>query len=112
VWDCSGAERYRPIIAQHYDGVKGVILLYDASDLDSFQATQYWHHEMLRVIPDVSMLLVGSKVDLVDKVKLSTEDGIAQAKEWGIQFVGVSAKTGQNCDLVLQQLLTAMKKPA
>lgn len=43
-WDCGGAERFRPLIQQHYQGIKGVIMMYDVTSDDSFQVVSQHNH--------------------------------------------------------------------
>jgi GTPase SAR1 family protein len=76
----------------------------------SFQELQYWHNEVLRCCPTAAILLVGTKSDLTDRLRLTSEDGSKQAKEWNATHLTISAKTGQNCDGMLTFLLALMKK--
>lgn len=56
------------------------------------------------------MVMIGNKLDLSDDVKISPEDGLKQCKEWNIQHLNVSAKTGQGCDKVVALLLSQIQK--
>ena len=110
-WDCGGAERFRPIVQQQYQGTKGIVLMYDMTSEESFKELLYWHNEMLRVCPDAAMVVVGTKCDLSDKVKLNAEDGKKQCKEWNVPHAVVSARSQQGVDAVFPTLLTAMVRP-
>jgi len=44
----------------------------------------------------VEKVLIGNKADMLDKKVISTEQGIALAKEHGMAFFETSAKTGHN----------------
>jgi Ras-related protein Rab-8A len=90
--------------------VRGVILMYDMTSDKSFQELQYWHNEVLRCCPAAAVLLVGSKSDLTDQIKITSEDGAKQAKEWGSTHLTVSAATGQNVEGMFTLLLAIMKK--
>eukprot|EP00823_Brevimastigomonas_motovehiculus_P004668 TRINITY_DN318_c0_g1_i1.p1 TRINITY_DN318_c0_g1~~TRINITY_DN318_c0_g1_i1.p1 ORF type:complete len:233 (-),score=94.05 TRINITY_DN318_c0_g1_i1:150-848(-) len=105
MWSCGGDPRFRPIIQLQYENIKGVVLVYDMTNDKSFKELLYWHNEFLRVAPDVTMVLVGCKSDLSEKIKIAAEDGIKQAKEWGISHIATSAKTGTNVDQIFSSLL-------
>jgi hypothetical protein len=64
-----------------------------------------------RSCPDAVVLIVGNKSDEGDKLKLTAEDGVRQAREWAVNHLMVSAKLGSNVELILPTLLSA-KKPA
>ncbi|MDR3446155.1 hypothetical protein [Dyella sp.] len=64
----------------------------------------------VRCCPTASILLVGTRSDLTDRLRLTSEDGSKQAKEWNATHLTISAKTGQNCDGMLTFLLALMKK--
>ena len=37
IWDTAGQERFRNIISSYYRGAQGIMLVYDITDLESFQ---------------------------------------------------------------------------
>lgn len=45
---------------------------------------------------DVNVVLVGNKVDLESKRKVSYEEGVALSKEFGVEFFEVSARKDTN----------------
>ena len=56
-------------------------------------------HERIQRTKDlqhVPMVLVGNKVDLASERQVSTEEGAAQAKTWGVPFFESSALTYTN----------------
>ena len=46
VWDTAGQERYRSVTRSLYHGVKGVILVYDVTNYDSYVELQSWLKEV------------------------------------------------------------------
>ena len=55
-----------------YRGAQGVIIVYDTTDLESFNNVKQWLHEIDRYASDnVNKLLVGNKSDLTSKRAVS-----------------------------------------
>lgn len=118
LWDCSGAERYRPTLQSLYsaasssDPVRGAMLFYDMTSTSSFAELSYWYNEMLRCCPGAALMIVGTKSDNVDALKIASEDGAKQAAEWGATHLTISAKTGLNVDGMCALMLALIKKAA
>ena len=53
----------------------------------------------------VPIILVGNKIDIVEKRVIKKEDGESMAKEYGLLFSECSAKTGENIDSTFNQLV-------
>ena len=72
IWDIAG-EEHSPRI--YYKGARGVILIYDVTDQNSFQNVHYWLKQIERYAKDTSRkVLVGNKCDKPDRV-ITTEEG-------------------------------------
>lgn len=50
IWDTAGQERFRTLTTAYYRGAMGIILMYDITNLESFNHLSYW----LRNIQEVS----------------------------------------------------------
>jgi small GTP-binding protein len=71
-WDTAGQERFRTITSSYYRGAHGIIVVYDTTDLESFNNVKQWLHEIDRYASDnVNKLLVGNKSDLTSKRAVS-----------------------------------------
>jgi Ras-related protein Rab-8A len=110
VWDCGGHKRFRPIIQPLYDHISGTVIMYDMTDDKSFQELVYWHNEVIRSCPGAAIMVVGTKCDLTDKIKITAEDGQKQCKEWHVPHMVVSSKTGQGIELVFSTILSSIFK--
>ena len=56
------------------------------------------------------MLVVGTKSDQSDSLRISAEDGARQAAEWGATHVTLSAKTGLNVEGMFTLMLALIRK--
>jgi len=97
IYDTAGQERFRTVTASFYRGAHGILLVFDVTDLSSFEKAADWLREIRNYTPEgTPVVLVGNKNDLVHKrvVENST------AKEWalkeGITYHDASAKNGSN----------------
>lgn len=107
IWDTAGQERYRTLTSSYYRGAQGVVILYDVTDLRSYEDVPQWMHELRTFEGDVPpvCLLAGNKVDLAEEREVSTEQGQAYAQENGMLFVECSAKAGQGVDHAFDELV-------
>ena len=46
IWDTAGQERFRTITSSYYRGAHGIIVVYDVTDKESFEAVKGWLNEM------------------------------------------------------------------
>lgn len=76
IWDTAGQERFRTITSSYYRGAHGIVVVYDITDMESFQNVTAWLHEIDRYASaGVNRLLVGNKSDLAAKRQVSYEQG-------------------------------------
>ena len=76
IWDTAGQEAFRSITRIFYKGSHAVILVYDITSEDSFQAAQEWKKEIENNADrDVLVYLVGNRADLgdTDQREVTTE---------------------------------------
>ncbi|KAI9439254.1 ras-domain-containing protein [Lactarius indigo] len=94
IWDTAGQERFRTITASYYRGAQGVILVYDVSNRESFEALPRWLEELENYVPpEVVKIVVGNKLDKEYSRQVPTTEGASFAHRTGCLFVEASAKT-------------------
>ena len=80
--------------ASYYRGAHGIIIVYDVTDRETFDNVKQWMNEIERFANDnVCKVLVGNKVDLVEKRQVSKQDGEDLAKQYDIPYIETSAKS-------------------
>eukprot|EP01013_Petalomonas_cantuscygni_P008906 TRINITY_DN2166_c0_g1_i2.p1 TRINITY_DN2166_c0_g1~~TRINITY_DN2166_c0_g1_i2.p1 ORF type:complete len:171 (+),score=5.19 TRINITY_DN2166_c0_g1_i2:143-655(+) len=99
IWDTAGQERFRTLTSAYYRNAHGVILMYDVTSRESLQHVTNWLREIksYSTFPDVAMLLVGNKSDLMDRcppaAAVPTSEAEDFARTHGMLFMQCSAKT-------------------
>ena len=105
VWDTAGQEQYRALGRHFYKNAYIVCLVYDITNLKSFDSLKDWyedlktHGEKCRVIA-----IVGNKSDCYENEEVKEEDARKYAKEINASFFLVSAKTADNIELLFTSL--------
>jgi Rab family protein len=110
IWDTAGQERYRAITSAHYRRAVGALLVYDVTKQATFQNCMKWMEELRQnAEPDIVIMLVGNKVDLVEKDTGSRQvyyDAAAEfARQHGLFFSEASAVTSYNVKHIFEHLL-------
>ena len=107
IFDTAGQERYRAVSASFIKKADGVILIYDISDLDSFEAVDNWIKSIKEIGKEkLPIVLVGNKCDLSDdERKISLKEGQDKANEFQIPFYETSCKDGINIKEALEKLI-------
>jgi len=97
IYDTAGQEKFRSLIPMYIREAQIILLVYDISDKDSFDAMPNWIQEVKEVLnKEVVFALIGNKMDLESQRKVSYEEGKKLAEKNNFVFQEISAKTGKN----------------
>jgi Ras-related protein Rab-1A len=108
IWDTAGQERFRTITSSYYRGAHGIIIVFDLTDIESFDNITQWLFEINRYsYKEVCKILVGNKSDLMDRRMV--HGGQDYAESLNIPYVETSAKTADNIDSLFYQLSKQIK---
>ena len=67
IWDTAGQERFRAITSAHYRKSIGALIVYDITNLASYESVQKWIEEVREhAEPEIVIMLVGNKLDLCE----------------------------------------------
>mmetsp|Transcript_81073 Transcript_81073/g.127691 ORF Transcript_81073/g.127691 Transcript_81073/m.127691 type:complete len:216 (+) Transcript_81073:95-742(+) len=110
IWDTAGQERYRAITSSHYRRAVGALLVYDVTRQATFQNCIKWLEELRQnAEPNIVIMLVGNKVDLVEKDPDARQVHHDSAAEWArthsLIFSEASAVTSYNVKHVFEHLM-------
>ena len=71
IWDTAGQVKFRPLAHTYYKGAAGIILVYDVTDMHSFENMEYWLQKVREnADPDSQILMLGNKVDLINEIEV------------------------------------------
>ena len=109
--DTAGQERYRSLAPNFIKIADGILLMYDITDDTSFKEISNWIESVNEAKgKDFPILLIGNKVDLEEKRKVSKEEGEEKAKKNGYLFMEASCKDNINIEESVNALLSKVIK--
>ena len=95
-WDTAGQEKYRAIASAYYKNAQGAIIVYDISRKETFENIENWLNELKQHgDPNIDMMILGNKTDLVEQRQVLTEEGRKLAENTKAFFMEVSGKTNE-----------------
>ncbi|KAI4274770.1 MAG: hypothetical protein LQ337_003677 [Flavoplaca oasis] len=110
-WDTAGQERFRTITSSYYRGAHGICVVYDVTDMDSFNNVKQWLQEIDRYATEgVNKLLVGNKSDMSDKKVVDYTVAKEFADSLGIPFLETSAKNASNVEQAFLTMARQIKE--
>ncbi|ODH49631.1 GTP-binding protein ypt1 [Paracoccidioides brasiliensis] len=111
IWDTAGQERFRTITSSYYRGAHGICIVYDVTDMDSFNNVKQWLQEIDRYATEgVNKLLVGNKSDMEDKKVVEYTVAKEFADSLGIPFLETSAKSASNVEQAFLTMARQIKE--
>ncbi|MFX1568257.1 MAG: Rab family GTPase [Promethearchaeota archaeon] len=69
IFDFGGQERFAPLIPKFIEGANGALLVFDSVNYNSFNQLDFWYDKIIENAshPQIPIILVGSKSDLINK---------------------------------------------
>ena len=108
LWETPHLGRYQARNHREIKHAIGTMLLYDATNINSFDIIERWYSVIKKVgRKDIIIILVGTKRDLKDRIVVTTEMSHNKAKSLGIEVFETSALDSTN---VKEAFLTIIKK--
>ena len=82
LYDTMGQERYYSIIKSYIRGANGILLFFDVTNKYSFENIKNWIYDIKEVDNnDKEIILIGNKIDLVDKRVISKKKSKRSGKK-------------------------------
>jgi Ras-related protein Rab-1A len=119
LWDTVGQERYRPVTSSYYRLADVILIVYDATNEESFQRVTYWADQIQEYAPlGTQVFLIANKIDLSGDIDVSIDEGIDKAQEVSeilglskVPYFETSAKESVGIENLLKKIASfAFKK--
>ncbi|NXR29254.1 RAB10 protein, partial [Cinclus mexicanus] len=97
--DTAGQERFHTLSTSYFRGAQGFVLVYDITNLKSFQSITVWMNDIYEKAGDeVDVILLGNKCDKESERVVPKQKGEKLAWEYGMPFFETSAKENVNIE--------------
>ena len=109
IYDTAGQEKYRAIVKNLYKGADGILLVYDVTNIKSFNSITYWIKSLKDNIEinEIGLVIVGNKIDLPDKV-INDEQKTELENTLNTKIIEVSAKDNINVNEAFDKIVDIM----
>lgn len=112
LWDTAGQEEYRSLVNIYFRESNVVLIIFDLTSHKSFEDVDEWIDEIFANCgePLPTLLIVGNKSDLEDSRKVTSEEINTFSLNSKIPYYEVSAITGENIGLLMQNVAAISSK--
>ncbi|MFX1535186.1 MAG: Rab family GTPase [Promethearchaeota archaeon] len=102
--DTAGQEYFSRLRPAYYKGACGALIVFDITQIRTFEAVGRWLEELSDSIPDdIPKILIGNKIDLENR-EVAKEQAEKFAKKEEMLFYETSALTGANVKKIFKEL--------
>ncbi|CAF4886525.1 unnamed protein product [Rotaria sp. Silwood1] len=107
VWDTAGTDPYKHMIRPFICDSHGAFVVFDLTDLKTFNNIAEWIKELHQYgSKELSIILVGSKSDLVTRRQVTYDQAMTLAIQFNFQYIETSALNGSNVEQMFISLVT------
>lgn len=108
IWDTAGQEKLGPLRDGYYSGADAAIIFFDVMSRVTYKNVPNWHRDVLRVRPDIPVVLCANKIDMSQrKVKSKS---ITYPDKHRMGFFEISVKDRLCLKKPLEYLLQQLAK--
>ncbi|MHA1340412.1 MAG: GTP-binding protein [Promethearchaeota archaeon] len=92
IWDLAGQKQFQKVRQSYLADAKAGFIVFDVTRPETFESVENWFNEIKQFASkNITLILIGNKIDLEDERKISKEQGEALANELGITYFETSA---------------------
>ena len=111
IWDTGGSERFKSMSIMSFRNSHVVVMVYDISDLESFDAIPIWYAQAKKHVDDRAIfMLVGNKLDLHERREVQQKTAQIYAKKNGFEYFECSTTQGSNIFHLFNQIEKSIKQ--
>lgn len=108
IWDTAGQEKYKSLVPMYSKGAAAAIIVFDASEKDSFEVAQTWIQQVKHDAPeDCQVFVVGNKIDKLQDGQLlqeQSEEIKNYCNKYNCRLKYVSALSGSGINSLFQDV--------
>jgi len=105
IWDIEGQTKFKAIAPSYLQGASGILVVGDATRPETIDHLSDRIHDFATIEPCGLVAAALNKADLSDRDELTqVADSLKSASEQMVGVYQTSAKTGENVDLIFEQL--------
>jgi len=111
IWDLAGQDRYAMVRQRFYSDTEGILMLYDITRMSSLKNIKKWHAEVSKFTKQIPIILIGNKMDLLEKREVKNDDVNRFLEENNINVnlkIKTSAKNGMNTEKAFHFLVNLL----
>jgi len=94
VWDTAGQEKFGGLRDGYYIDSHCAMIMFDVTSRQSYKNVPNWHSDLVRVCDQIPIVLVGNKVDVMERAVRTKQ--ITYHRKKGLQYYDISAKSNYN----------------
>lgn len=111
IWDTAGQEKYKSISKAYFRNALGAVLVFDITDMSSFENASTWLQELRESCnQNAFILLVGNKKDRENEREVGEEAAKEFARQQRIEYREASALSGDNVKETFSRLAFAISE--
>jgi Ras-related protein Rab-5C len=114
IWDTAGQDRYDSIVPMYYRGADYIVIVYDITNLASFEKAKKWVNIIQSSdLDNYMIILVGNKIDLANDRVIQYDEAklYANSMENILLFLECSAKTAENVSKIITSIISDISIP-
>lgn len=94
VWDTAGQEKFGGLRDGYYIQGNCGIIMFDVTSRQTYKNVPNWHRDVVRVCENIPIVLVGNKVDVMERAVKARQ--ITFHRKKNLQYYDISAKSNYN----------------
>ena len=106
VWDTAGQERFGGLREGYYLEADCAIVMFDVTSPATYRNVTTWHRDLVRVCPNIPIVLVGNKIDVRDR-KVPAKR-VTFHKKNNMRYFEVSAKSNYHFEMPFLSLARSL----
>lgn len=109
LWDTAGQERFKSLVPMYLRDSSITLLVFDVTCYETWEnVKRHWVSMVDSQVPDSVKILIGNKIDLGNR-DVNKDDVLEFAKSYDINYIELSAKSGENLGSLDEALINSAR---